>query len=303
MKHFTIILLAAGLAAQTYHNGATTREGPINLCGTASGTNTITCSMSPAISGYVTGTIYSFVAAAANTGATTLNINSKGAIAIRKNGDTALAANDIKTGQLVSVQYDGTNFQMLSHLGNASSGGGSTLSIPFTIQGNGNVGNAEISNNAHTGICHRFSLQAPHAFTKIALQVASASGTCAGTCGLAVALYDSAKSRIAQAVMTSGGTPDYNTIGAKQLAFGATITMPAGKYYVCYASDSIAAAFPMVNVDHADAENNGNVGTEHGYQGSLSTGSGGSISLPSTLSGNFNTGGTGGRIIPMVLLP
>lgn len=303
MKHFTLILCAALASAQVYQNRATTREGPTNFCGTASGTNTITCSMSPAIAGYVTGNEYTFVAAGANTGATTLNINGKGAIAIRKNGDTALAANDIKTGNMVTVRYDGTNFQMISHLGNASSGGGSTLSIPFTIPGNGNVGNAEISTTAHTGTCHRFSLQAPHAFTKIALQVATASGTCAGTCGLAVALYDSAKSRIAQAVMTSGGTPDYDTIGAKQLAFGSTITMPAGKYYVCYSSDSIVAAFPMVNVDHAEAENNGNVGTEHGYQGSLSTGSGGSISLPSTLSGNFNTGSTGGRIIPMVLLP
>lgn len=185
----------------------------------------------------------------------------------------------------------------------AGGGGGSTLSIPFTIQGNGNLGNAEISTTAHTGVCHRFSLQAQHAFTKIALSVATVSGTCAGTCGFAVALYDSSKARIAQAVMTSGGTPNYNTLGAKQLSLGGTVTMAAGKYYVCYASDSIVAQFPMVNLDHAEAENNGTVGAEHGYQGSLSSGSGGSITLPSTLTGTFNVTSTGGRLIPMVLLP
>ena len=50
------------------------------------------------------------------TGAATLNPNSIGATAIRKNGTTALSSGDIVTDQIVAVQYDSGNtiFQMLS---------------------------------------------------------------------------------------------------------------------------------------------------------------------------------------------
>jgi len=54
-----------------------------------------------------------FKANTANTGAATLNLNSLGAKAIKKNYNEALANNDIKAGQMVIVAYDGTNFQQL----------------------------------------------------------------------------------------------------------------------------------------------------------------------------------------------
>jgi len=54
-----------------------------------------------------------FKAANANTGASTLAVNGLAATAIRKGGTTALSANDILAGQLVTVQYDGTYFQIM----------------------------------------------------------------------------------------------------------------------------------------------------------------------------------------------
>lgn len=85
---------------------------------------------SPAIT-TLTGYCGSFISNFANTGAATLNISGLGAKNITKEGAsaTALAANDIKSGQTVSVCYDGTQFEMTSQLGNASSGGTSIGTI------------------------------------------------------------------------------------------------------------------------------------------------------------------------------
>lgn len=82
-------------------------------------------SITPAISALQTGQIFHFRANAANTGAVTLSVNSLPGIPITKNFNQALAENDIRQGQLVSVMYDGANnlFQMLSQLGQQSSGG------------------------------------------------------------------------------------------------------------------------------------------------------------------------------------
>jgi hypothetical protein len=53
-----------------------------------------------------------FKAANANTGASTLVVNGGSPIAITKQGATALASGDIAEGQIVTVTYDGTNWQM-----------------------------------------------------------------------------------------------------------------------------------------------------------------------------------------------
>jgi hypothetical protein len=91
----------------------------------SAGTDTVTLAASRTISAYAQGQVFIFEAGGANTGAVTLNVDSVGAKAIVKNYNAALAANDIKAGQIVAVAYEASadNFQMLSHLGNASSGG------------------------------------------------------------------------------------------------------------------------------------------------------------------------------------
>jgi hypothetical protein len=90
-----------------------------NTCSDAGSTDSYACSLSPAIISYTTGQVVWFKAATANTGAATLALNGLTAKTIKKNKDVDLADNDIKAGQWVAAQYDGTNFQMLSPVSNA----------------------------------------------------------------------------------------------------------------------------------------------------------------------------------------
>lgn len=66
------------------------------------------------LSGYPTGMVLNFMPNADNAAGPTLNVNGLGAKAIVKDGSTALAAADMKNGQVVSLVYDGTDFQLVS---------------------------------------------------------------------------------------------------------------------------------------------------------------------------------------------
>ena len=70
----------------------------------------------PAVSAYVTGQVFHFKANTANTGAATLAVSGLAATAIKKLNDQALVTGDIEVGQIVTVVFDGTNFQMQSQL-------------------------------------------------------------------------------------------------------------------------------------------------------------------------------------------
>lgn len=85
------------------------------------GTDAYAVTLTPVPAAYTTGMVVYFKAGTANTGAATLNVNSLGAKTIKKFGGSAdLNDNDIIVSQIVQVVYDGTNFQMLSPLANAS---------------------------------------------------------------------------------------------------------------------------------------------------------------------------------------
>jgi hypothetical protein len=74
---------------------------------------------------YFTGMVVSFAAAAANTGATTINLNSLGAknlFRITPGGAGAMTGGEIQSGQVVVAIYDGTQFQMISVPGLTSIG-------------------------------------------------------------------------------------------------------------------------------------------------------------------------------------
>lgn len=90
----------------------------------AGSNDTYAITLSPVPSAYadLTGLPISFKANTANTGAATLNVNSLGAKTIKKSHDQDLSDNDIEAGQIVTVVYDGTNFQMQSQLANATGG-------------------------------------------------------------------------------------------------------------------------------------------------------------------------------------
>ena len=72
---------------------------------------------SPAITAYTEGQRFGFTATNASTGASTINVSGLGVKSIKKHHDQAIAAGDIEAGAVVVVQYDGTNFQMLSQTG------------------------------------------------------------------------------------------------------------------------------------------------------------------------------------------
>lgn len=70
--------------------------------------------LDPAITAYVAGQTFRFLANTANTGGATLNVNALGAKNILKQNDQALVTGDIEAGSIVTVTYDGTSFQMTS---------------------------------------------------------------------------------------------------------------------------------------------------------------------------------------------
>lgn len=77
------------------------QDGDYNLVGVVAGTNTLTGSLSPSISTYVAGMQVVLIPANANTAATTLNLNSVGALDVQKYtsaGQVSLAANDLRAG-------------------------------------------------------------------------------------------------------------------------------------------------------------------------------------------------------------
>ena len=75
----------------------------------------------PPIAAYAAGQAFEVNIAHTNTGASTLNVSGKGAKAIKKQHDQALAAGDLEAGQIVRVVYDGAVFQMESQVATSSS--------------------------------------------------------------------------------------------------------------------------------------------------------------------------------------
>lgn len=77
----------------------------------AANAQTLTYTVAP--DAYRTGDVYAFIAGFTNTGATTLNINGRGAKSI-KLGANALVGGEIVVGRAVMVAYDGASFQLMS---------------------------------------------------------------------------------------------------------------------------------------------------------------------------------------------
>ena len=98
-------------------------QGAAAINATASGTDTYTATIVPTITALTAGMEFTIQFTNANTGASTLNLNALGAIALVKSGATALVTGDISANQRLKVNYDGTNFQIIGGGG----GGGSFL--------------------------------------------------------------------------------------------------------------------------------------------------------------------------------
>ena len=86
------------------------QDGSVIYAGTVAGTDTYTCTLAPVPASLTAGMSIRGIVTNANTGAATLNPNSLGATSIVKDVSTALAAGDIRAGELCEFVYDGTNF-------------------------------------------------------------------------------------------------------------------------------------------------------------------------------------------------
>lgn len=91
-------------------------KGTIFYAASSAGNDSYVLTFSPALTAYVTGLRINFKADVANTGAATLNVNELGAKTIKKNVTDDLSDNDIKVNQIITVVYDGTNFQLISNV-------------------------------------------------------------------------------------------------------------------------------------------------------------------------------------------
>ena len=88
---------------------------------TVTGTgNAITGTTSPTYSSRVVGQVIRYIPAHANTSTVTINENGIGAVAITKNGTTALAGGEFVIGKASFLMWDGTEYQIVGILAPAS---------------------------------------------------------------------------------------------------------------------------------------------------------------------------------------
>lgn len=120
----------------------------VNYFAETGAANAYVITPSPAVSAYAAGQRFSFKATSANTITSTLNVNALGAKSIFKGGGLIpLSPNDIVAGQIVHVEYDGTNFQLQSpgatsiRFGGTGADGALAISSGTTTV---NLGNARV---------------------------------------------------------------------------------------------------------------------------------------------------------------
>lgn len=104
--------VATGTARTDAATVAQVQDRTSSYLGTTGGTSTaFTVTATPTITALTTGAQYVFKANAANGAAATLKIDGTAATTMQRQG-TALAGNEFKADDFITVVYDGTNFQI-----------------------------------------------------------------------------------------------------------------------------------------------------------------------------------------------
>jgi hypothetical protein len=89
-----------------------TQNGSLNYA-TATGSNNIILTLTPAITQYAIGMTVNFKVPNSNTGHVTININNLGSKPLFKNVNDTLISDDLLQNKIVSIVYDGLKFQLL----------------------------------------------------------------------------------------------------------------------------------------------------------------------------------------------
>lgn len=103
--------------------------------------NSIIATLAPPVTALTPGLIAIVKVANTNTGATTLNLNGLGAVAVHRSGGAALSAGDITAGAVCAFMYDGTAWQLLNYNG-ATSGSVTNNTFSSNIPYGTDVGSA-----------------------------------------------------------------------------------------------------------------------------------------------------------------
>ena len=114
--------------------------------------NALAANLSPAPTAYTIGMAIRIKVANTNDDVCTINLNSLGAKAIKKNHDQALASGDIEAGQVIDLVYDGTVFQMQSQVASTQALDFSTLNPQQGFLINGKIVTSVASNNLTVAI-------------------------------------------------------------------------------------------------------------------------------------------------------
>ena len=187
MATFKFTGLGVGSAAGDSANLSQVQSTVTKLLASVSGADTVTATASPTLAAYAAGQMFYFVAAGDNTTSVTLNIDALGAKDVTRDGSVALAAADIKSGEVVVVVYDGTRFQVVSQLNSAGNATFANVSITSAL----NVGGvATFSGNVGIGTASPGQKLEVAGGTSVALRISAtgnaASGLQMGFAGSAV---------------------------------------------------------------------------------------------------------------------
>lgn len=212
-------------------------------------------SLDPTIYSYVTGQIVTFKANTANTGAATINVDGLGAVDIKKNYNEDLATGDILADQIVMLIYDGTNFQMLSQLGNAANTG----QVIQVVQGT-KTDTASTSSTTFSDTGVTVSITPSDSANKVLItaDLSVSSTTSTATRGYfrllrdstAIYLGDTAGSRTRVSV-SNGIDNELTTVSLTYLDSPSTTS--ATTYKIQYAS-AVASGTPVVYINRSDTD-------------------------------------------------
>lgn len=97
-------------------NTESVQHGTVSYATATGSGNSFSVALPVSPGAYKTGLVVTFKSNQSVTGPVTLNVNGLGAINVYKNLNVPLVQNDIRNGQVVSVIYDGADFQVLSQL-------------------------------------------------------------------------------------------------------------------------------------------------------------------------------------------
>ena len=222
------------IISATPHNVVT----PLQCADTSASATTYTCTTTPSLASLAAGDAFIFTTINQNnSGSATLNIDAIGAKTIKKWQNTAnLAAGDLQASASVLVTYDGTNFE-IDTIGNAPTGTGlSAATYYYTPQ----IGNSGMGATTNTTSCNGWVVpQGGLSVGHIGYQINTPDNTNFSDIGI----YNSTGTLL-------GNVGAQHFASATQLLSAfvqGTISIPAGKAYICFTSSAGTVNFGGAN--------------------------------------------------------